>query len=89
MYRAVEDQLQLHPASSDTADTASHEQLRQAAVDRMRAHADDFLPFFAQVCRSLKPAPFTPSGAPLQVSAIAVWHAADQCCRELMEHDHR
>lgn len=51
MFRAVEDQLMLQAAgdAAGEATPASYVELRQRAVEHMRAHEPDFLPFFAQV----------------------------------------
>lgn len=42
LYRAVGDQLTLHP---DTCPILSYQQLRELAASYMRSHAEDFLPF--------------------------------------------
>jgi OTU domain-containing protein 6 len=42
LYRAVEDQLALHP---DTCPILSYQQLRELAASYMRSHVEDFLPF--------------------------------------------
>ncbi|KAG0597174.1 hypothetical protein M758_UG317900 [Ceratodon purpureus] len=42
LYRAVEDQLTLHP---DTCSIISYQQLRELAASYMRSHVEDFLPF--------------------------------------------
>lgn len=43
LYRAVENQLSLHPLQSQY----SYQQLREMAAEYMRNHAEDFLPFFS------------------------------------------
>ncbi len=48
MFRAVHDQLRLEGGGSAT-DTCSHVELRQRAVEHMRQHEADFLPFITQV----------------------------------------